>query len=34
MTKKPARVLPVTADRLLRGWTGPGGSRIRLAVSG
>ncbi len=32
--KKPGRVPPVTADRLVRGWTGPGGTRIRLAVPG
>ncbi|MEV4212542.1 GNAT family N-acetyltransferase [Micromonospora sp. NPDC049662] len=32
--KKPARVPPVTADRLLRGWSGPGGTRIRLAAPG
>ncbi|MFI0797171.1 hypothetical protein ACH4OY_31520 [Micromonospora rubida] len=28
--KKPARVSPLTADRLLRGWTGPGDTRIRV----
>ncbi len=32
--KKPGRVPPVTADRFVRGWTGPGGTRIRLAVPG
>jgi GNAT superfamily N-acetyltransferase len=29
--KKPAHVPPVTADRLVSGWAGPGGTHIRLA---
>jgi GNAT superfamily N-acetyltransferase len=33
-TKKPGRVPPITADRLLRGWPGPAGTRIRLAAPG
>jgi GNAT superfamily N-acetyltransferase len=32
--KKPVRVPPVTADRLVRGWSGPAGTRIRLARPG
>lgn len=32
--KKRVRGLPATADRLIRGWAGPGGSRIRLARPG
>jgi GNAT superfamily N-acetyltransferase len=32
--KKPVRVPPVTAERLVNGWAGPGGTRIRLARPG
>ena len=32
--KKRGRVLPATADRLVTGWAGPGGTRIRLARPG
>jgi GNAT superfamily N-acetyltransferase len=32
--KKRVRVLPATADRLVTGWAGPGGSRVRLARPG
>ncbi len=32
--KKPVRVPPATADRLVSGWAGPGGTHIRLARHG
>jgi len=32
--KKPVRVPPVTADRLVSGWAGPGGTHVRLARPG
>jgi GNAT superfamily N-acetyltransferase len=32
--KKPVRVPPATADRLVSGWPGPGGTHIRLARHG
>ena len=32
--KKRVRVSPVTADRLVKGWTGPGRTHIRLAGPG
>jgi GNAT superfamily N-acetyltransferase len=32
--KKPVRVPPVTADRLVSGWAGPGGTHVRLARQG
>src|SRR5260370_38855714 len=32
--KKPVRVPPATADRLVNGWAGPGGTHIRLARHG
>jgi hypothetical protein len=32
--KKRVRVLPATADRLVTGWAGPGGIRVRLARPG
>jgi GNAT superfamily N-acetyltransferase len=32
--KKPVRVPPATADRLVNGWAGPGGTHIRLARPG
>lgn len=32
--KKRVRVSPVTADRLVKGWTGPGRTHIRLARPG
>lgn len=31
---KRVRVLPATADRLVTGWAGPGGTRVRLARPG
>ncbi len=32
--KKAPRALPMTAERLVVGWSGPGGTRIRLACPG
>lgn len=34
MANKRVRVLPATADRLVTGWAGPGGGRVRLARPG
>src|SRR5664280_1557468 len=34
VVKNPSRARPMTADRLLKGSSGPGGTRIRLARPG
>jgi hypothetical protein len=34
VVKKPSRARPMTADRLIKGCSGPGGTRIRLARPG